>query len=554
MDLGSEAANSVDVKQDTSKIEPLLTEGTSTSTFGRKLFPKEIIPKTALLSQPISEVRSASSAYSSTAIDPLTVQDQSITDYKQEMKVLSQAGSLVRDSEDPHSPIWLKGFDYPAQYLVRQTRSMSAKISSQSSVTDATRPKETKGEEVSRRKEESLQQCGGRRKRERGRKRKTKGDSPDPIGLLAVQRDGEPQRQSCGNSCRTCSNCEELIVSIPICRKSPITVTHASTALQQDSTSTCTPSEVKPPEMKQLIFPKPPFSPQPVDDFYLPDEGFQALKLDKLQSVHQFGEKLRRKLKPSKLTSSKLWFSDTCSSQSEVESYTADHVHTVTAADVPTDLDERSELTQAPCVMGRDRGSQLPLTEVLHVVSSKDMFVSSSLCDVSTSSSLHCVCKKMDGSEVVKTALLRHDVFSEVCLVEQLAKHSAHFGICQHSKFHCTQFLLIITLHVCMHTHSCSYTCTYTCTLSHIQHMLIQLKAITDHSTAEPLRILHTAKTTIHYVAALVSVGGVSVYSEQHKCTSTTPGTNWRKNSWCLGEVSNCIKMNDCCVTSSFCK
>ena len=435
MDSGSETAYSVDVKQDTTKIEPL-TEGTGTSTFSRKVLPKETIniPATALLSQPISEVRSGSSTAidpltvqdqgsgSSTAIDPLTVQDQSRTDYKQEMMVLSQAGSLVRDSEDPHSPIWLKGSDYPAQYLVRQTRSMSAKISSQSSVKDATRQKETKGVEAlpSRRKEESLQQYGGRRKRERGRKRKTKGDSPDPISLLVVQRDGEPQQQSCGNSCHTCSNCEELIVSISICRKSPITVAHASTALQQESTSTCTSSEVKPPEMKRLVFPKPPFSSQPVDDFYLPDEGFQALKLDKLQSVHQFGEKLRRKLKLSKLPSSKLChgFSDTCSSQSEVESYTA-------TADVPTDLDERSEQTRAPCVMGSDRGSQLPLTEggqeMLHVidkVSSQDVFVSSSLCDVLTSSLLHCVSKKMDGSEVVKTTLLRHDVFSEVCLVE----------------------------------------------------------------------------------------------------------------------------------------
>ena len=210
MDSGSEAAHSVDVKQGTTNIEPLLTEGTSTSTFSRKVLPKETIniPTTALLSQPISEVRSGSSTAidpltvqdqgsgssstgidpltvqdqgsgsSSTGIDPLTVQDQSRTDYKQEMMVLSQAGSLVRDSEDPHSPIWLKGLDYPAQYLVRQTRSMSAKISSQSSVKDATRQKETKGVEAlpSRRKEESLQQYGGRRKRERGRKRKTKGD------------------------------------------------------------------------------------------------------------------------------------------------------------------------------------------------------------------------------------------------------------------------------------------------------------------------------------------------------------------------------------------
>lgn len=83
----------------------------------------------------------------------------------------------------------------------------------------------------------------------------------------------------------------------------------------------------------------------------------------------------------------------------------------------------------------------------------------------------------------------------------------------------------------------------------------IQFKAITDHSTAEPLRTLHTAvdtETTVPYVAALVA-GKVSVYSEQHKCSRTTPGTNWRKNLWCLGEVNNLIKNNYCCVTLILC-
>ena len=32
---------------------------------------------------------------------------------------------LVKSSPDPHSPIWLPGMDYPVQYCVRQTRSMS---------------------------------------------------------------------------------------------------------------------------------------------------------------------------------------------------------------------------------------------------------------------------------------------------------------------------------------------------------------------------------------------------------------------------------------------
>ena len=32
---------------------------------------------------------------------------------------------LVRSLMDPHSPLWLSGQHYPAQYLIRQTRSMS---------------------------------------------------------------------------------------------------------------------------------------------------------------------------------------------------------------------------------------------------------------------------------------------------------------------------------------------------------------------------------------------------------------------------------------------
>ena len=39
----------------------------------------------------------------------------------------SQQGivGLVKNSQDPHVPIWLSGLGYPAQYYVRQTRSMS---------------------------------------------------------------------------------------------------------------------------------------------------------------------------------------------------------------------------------------------------------------------------------------------------------------------------------------------------------------------------------------------------------------------------------------------
>lgn len=41
--------------------------------------------------------------------------------------LLKQTGSLVRSGlGDPHSPIWIEGLEYPAQYVVRQTRSMTA--------------------------------------------------------------------------------------------------------------------------------------------------------------------------------------------------------------------------------------------------------------------------------------------------------------------------------------------------------------------------------------------------------------------------------------------
>lgn len=43
-------------------------------------------------------------------------------------KFLRKAGALVRDSQDPHTPIWVPGFSYPAQYCIRQTRSLSQKL------------------------------------------------------------------------------------------------------------------------------------------------------------------------------------------------------------------------------------------------------------------------------------------------------------------------------------------------------------------------------------------------------------------------------------------
>ena len=44
-----------------------------------------------------------------------------------ENELLKQSGALVRKNlQDPHSPIWLSNCMYPAQYVVRQTRSMTA--------------------------------------------------------------------------------------------------------------------------------------------------------------------------------------------------------------------------------------------------------------------------------------------------------------------------------------------------------------------------------------------------------------------------------------------
>ncbi|XP_019853726.1 PREDICTED: uncharacterized protein LOC100634943 [Amphimedon queenslandica] len=43
-------------------------------------------------------------------------------------ELLKEAGRLVRSSTSPHSPLWLDGLDYPAQYVVRQTRSMTSRF------------------------------------------------------------------------------------------------------------------------------------------------------------------------------------------------------------------------------------------------------------------------------------------------------------------------------------------------------------------------------------------------------------------------------------------
>ena len=49
-------------------------------------------------------------------------------DLHTDSKLLRKAGALVRNSQDPHTPIWVPGFSYPAQYCIRQTRSLSQKL------------------------------------------------------------------------------------------------------------------------------------------------------------------------------------------------------------------------------------------------------------------------------------------------------------------------------------------------------------------------------------------------------------------------------------------
>lgn len=42
--------------------------------------------------------------------------------------LLREVGQLVRTTSTPHTPIWITGANYPAQYLIRQTRSMTARF------------------------------------------------------------------------------------------------------------------------------------------------------------------------------------------------------------------------------------------------------------------------------------------------------------------------------------------------------------------------------------------------------------------------------------------
>ena len=357
-----------------------------------------------------------------------TTAEQNRNGYNQEMKVLRLVGSLVRDSEDPYSPIWReRGMDYPVQYLVRQTRSMSTRMNAQTS----------DGESASRRKRSSTGEARSRDssngesllQHQRGtgdgvhggrKRRKRKGETSSPAPLLSVestssQTDGRaPPQQGCDGPRHSCNDLklEELRVSIPICRKSPITVVNA--ALQQGSTSAHRRFGTNPPLMKQLLFPQlsqkvSQLTTSPAD-FFLPDEGFQALKLQKLQSVqhaqvrsaYQLGgkRKLRRR---SKLTSyGYTQGQDTGSSQSDLEFCTQE-----------VDISKGLQTCVPPSVVciRTDRTEQGEhVAPSGGAVPSNHTVVSPNPCGVSSNHfghSLHCTVMKMAGSEVVSTTELK---------------------------------------------------------------------------------------------------------------------------------------------------
>jgi len=407
----SKTPNSADMRQETSRTELPLD-----SVYGRE---EELSKLPVPLSQPeVKDTSGPSESLISTTsciedIHPFTSEEQKKIGYKQEMKVLGQAGSLVRGSEDPHSPIWLEGVGYPAQYLVRQTRSMSAKMSTQSSDGEsASRRKDSSTKETSSRdscREESLLQhqhsTGGRVQGKRRRKGET--SSLLSVQTTSLQTDvGTQPHWGYDNPHHSYDDLEDLRISIPICRKSPITV--ASVASQKESISVHKRFGTKLPLMKQLLFPQlsqkvSQLTTSPLD-FFLPDEGFQTLKLRKLQSVHQLGgkRKLRRRSKPLKLASSRwLLGQDTGSSQSEFEFCTQE-------VDIPKQLRTCSphsvvcEDISEQAVCSAPSGGKVP---------SKDTFVSLNPCVVTSNicgHSLHCTFVKMAGSEVVTTTELKH--------------------------------------------------------------------------------------------------------------------------------------------------
>ena len=123
---------------DKAELSPELS---STSLTAKLSFsPRELstveseIENPAVASEPLSQIRSTCTpeqlclSASDLAGEPVARPSQSReSSHKREVKALSQASSLVRRNLDPHSPMWMEGQSNPAQYLVRQTRSMSAK-------------------------------------------------------------------------------------------------------------------------------------------------------------------------------------------------------------------------------------------------------------------------------------------------------------------------------------------------------------------------------------------------------------------------------------------
>ena len=158
---------------------------------------------------------------------------------------ISQAGSLVRCSQDPHSPIWMEGMEYPAQYLVRQTRSMSAKLSDDG-------------------KEESPTRIFG--------------NSPVSGKLKTSPEESSRVVQDLEESSRD-PELKPLIVSLPITQRSPIRV-----GIGQEE-------EVLHTGIMRFFPPCIPTSFH--QDFFLPDERFQSLKLQKLRTLQE-----AKKLKP----------------------------------------------------------------------------------------------------------------------------------------------------------------------------------------------------------------------------------------------------------------
>jgi len=111
------------VSSSNSSLKPLSTSPASTA-----------IAATAKTNQVVADGKENQQVYqaevSGIAVDAEELPSVSKRPKKSRIKPdsLSQAGNLVRDSCDPHTPIWVPGLPYPAQYCIRQTRSLSQKL------------------------------------------------------------------------------------------------------------------------------------------------------------------------------------------------------------------------------------------------------------------------------------------------------------------------------------------------------------------------------------------------------------------------------------------